>query len=139
MKAQKNNYFKVVTTENGGIPEILLYGIIGQERWWEEDKSASITDIEFVKTLRKLEEKHDKINLRINSPGGSMYHGNAIISAIISSKAEITGYNDGLCASMAADIWIACHKREMPDHTILMVHSALGFTLGNAKDHRNSA
>lgn len=135
----ENKYFNIVTSDDNGIPEILLYGDIGQDEWWNNDKENTITDIEFVKTLRKLEAKNDVINIRINSPGGSIFHGNAIITAIKNSKAEIHTYNDGVAASMASGIWLSGHVRHMASNAVMMIHSPMNGKFGNAKDLRTAA
>jgi len=135
----KDQYFKVITTTNGDVAEILLYGIIGQEYWWRESDEDDITDIAFIKKLRELEKDYDRINIRINSPGGSVYHGNAIISAIQNSKAEIHTYNDGLAASMGADIWLAAKHRHMAKNAMMMIHSPSSWVWGTAKQMRKEA
>ena len=142
MKAIKDKYFNVVTNKESGIPEIFLYGYIGQDlRYSQERKEESITDLMFVQTLRSLEEKHKRINCRINSPGGSMFHGNSIITSVRSSKAEIHMYNDGLAGSMAAEIWTCVNikRRHMPSNALLMKHSPINIEIGNALDFRTAA
>lgn len=139
----KNNkiakqYFNVVTSDDAGVGEILLYGVIGQEYWWRDSDEDDITDLAFVKALRAMEKKHDRINIRINSPGGSIFHGNAIIAAMKNSKAEIHTYNDGLAASMGFGIWLAGEVRHMNETSLAMAHSASTITFGNAKDHQET-
>lgn len=137
----EDKYFKIVAQEDGDTAEILLYGFIGEVRnmWDERDEDKSNTDVEFARTLSDLEKRYSRINLRINSPGGSMYHGNAIVSAIRRSKAEIHTYNDGLAASMAADIWMAGQMRHMNSNSLLMIHSPSTICYGTAKDLRREA
>ena len=114
----KDRYFQVITAESGGTPEILLYGVIGMDDFASPDEA--ITDVEFLKAFRALEMKHDRINIRINSPGGSMYHGNAIVTAIQESKAEIHTYNDGLAASMASTIFLVGDVRHASKNSLLL-------------------
>jgi ATP-dependent protease ClpP protease subunit len=136
---------KIITFEGEKSADMLIYGYIG-ELWWysydlEEEKyiDDEVTDIKFLRALRKLEAKYDRINIRINSPGGDMKHGNAIINAIRNSKAEIHTYNDGLAASMAADIWMAAPHRHMATNALLMIHAASNIVWGTAKDFRRAA
>jgi ATP-dependent Clp endopeptidase proteolytic subunit ClpP len=137
----QDQYFKVVTGEREDRAEIFLYGMIGQDFWWgdEEMKEESITDISFIKTIRELEKDFDRIDIRINSPGGSVMHGDPIIAAIRSSKSEIHTYVDGMAASMAADIWVAGHVRHMGVNSKLMIHSTWSGAIGNAQDLRKAA
>lgn len=134
------NYFQVVAEEGETSADILLYGYIGQDFWWnEERKQERITDISFVRKLRELESRYDRINIRINSPGGSVYHGDPIVSAIRNSKAEIHTYNDGMAASMAAIIWLAAPNRHMSVNAKLMLHATSSIAIGTAKAMRSEA
>lgn len=139
----RNNdkYFRVVTDERNGVGEIFLYGFIGQNYWWgdEDMKEESITDLSFVRALREMERQYDRIDIRINSPGGSVLHGDPIITAMRSSPAEIHTYVDGMAASMAADIWLAGKVRHMASNSKLMIHSTSTIAFGTAQDMRSAA
>lgn len=140
----KNNidrFFKVITSEGADEADILMYGYIGQYDLWAEDDddNESITDLAVAKAIRKLDAKYNKINIRINSPGGSMYHGNAIVTAMQSAKAEIHTWNDGLAASMAADIWLAGDVRHMANNALMMIHAPSSSVWGTAKKMRQEA
>ena len=140
MKRKNNTYMQVITGSDGAAGEILLYGFIGQDYWWwPEKEEESITDIAFRKAFNELAEKHDRINIRINSPGGSLMHGNAIISTIMNSKVEVHTYNDGMAASMAASIWLASKNRHMGVNATLMLHNTMNGIWGNAKELRQMA
>lgn len=140
MKNQSDQYFQVKASEKENSASILLYGYIGQDEWWDEDrKEELITDIAFIQKLGELESRYQRINIRINSPGGSVYHGDAIIAAIRNCKAEIHTYNDGMAASIAAVIWLAGHQRHMSSNAKLMLHSTSTIEMGTAKDFRSTA
>lgn len=134
-------YMQVITGADGDAGEILLYGYIGQDLWWDkEEKEKSITDIEFRRAFNELAAQKDRINIRINSPGGSLFHGNAIVSTIMNAKGvEVHGYNDGMAASMAASIFLACPNRHMGVNATMMLHSTINIAVGNAKDMRMMA
>ena len=135
----KGDYFNVIAIEGSDSADVLLYGIIGQDKWWADDPTEPITDLAIVQKLKELEAKYGRINVHINSPGGSMYHGLAIISALRNCKAEIHTYNDGVSASMASAIWMSGQHRHMAKNTLLMVHSPINGTWGNAKQLRSMA
>lgn len=140
MKKQTEQYFQVIASEKEDSADILLYGYIGQDDWWDEDrKEERITDIAFIQKLSELESRYQRINIRINSPGGSVYHGDAIIAAIRNCKADIHTYNDGMAASIAAVIWLAGHQRHMSVNAKLMLHSTSTIIYGTAKDLRQAA
>ncbi len=134
------NYFKVVTGDQDGTAEMFLYGYIGQDFWWDEDMNEeSITDLAVVRSIRELEKNNSRINIRINSPGGSVMHGDPIISAIRASKAEVHTYVDGIAASMAFDIWLAGSVRHVSLNSKLMCHATSTIEFGTAKQMRQAA
>ena len=133
-------YFRVVTNQTAGKAEMFLYGYIGQDFWWDEDlQEESLTDLAFLKAFRELEKSYTEIHLRINSPGGSVFHGDPIITAIRNSEATVHTWNDGLAGSMAADIWVAGNVRHMAENAKLMIHSTSSIAFGTAKDMREAA
>ena len=76
----------------------------------------------------------EEINIYINSPGGSVSDGLAIIDTmeLLKSKIKVIGY--GTVASMAAVILACGHKRCCLKHTRLMIHQIYGGIQGNASD-----
>ena len=139
MKMTKHQYFKVATSQTADAGELYIYGYIGQEKWWEDDPTEALTDIAVVQAIRELESKYKRINVRINSPGGSVMHGDPIITALRNSTAEIHTYNDGIAASMAADIWMAGKYRHMATHSKLMIHATSAIAIGTAQDMMDAA
>lgn len=111
-------------------PEILVYGYIGGE---------DVCSGDFIKELRSLEKTSAKINIRINSGGGSVFEGIAIFNAILNSKAEVTTYVDGLAASMATIIALAGKKVYMSKIARFMTHKPSGMSSGNGDQMRKDA
>jgi ATP-dependent Clp protease protease subunit len=133
-------YFRVMTTpESNDTAELYLYGYIGQEKWWEDDPTEPLTDLAVVQAIKELEKDYSRINVRINSPGGSVMHGDPIITALKSSPAEIHTYVDGIAASMAFDIWVSAKNRHASTHSKMMVHATSSITMGTAQDMRHAA
>lgn len=78
------------------------------------------------------EESHAPINIIINSPGGSVSAGLAIIDSMHAMKCEVCTRATGLAASMAAII-LACGtrgKRTATPNTDIMIHQPLQNGLG---------
>lgn len=73
-----------------------------------------------------LAQNCTKINVRINSIGGNVLDGYAIVSAILNSKVPCNTYIDGLAASIAGVIAVAGKKCYMMDYGTLMMHNANG-------------
>lgn len=134
MSKEQTQYWKVVTHEEESIAELFLYGYIGQDMRWlgEEYDEETLTNISVVKRLRELEEEYSTIKVRINSPGGSVFHGDPIVTAIRNSSADIHTYADGIVASMAADIWLAGKTRHVGLNSKLMFHNISTTAHGNA-------
>jgi len=136
----QDKYCRVITGEKEGRAEMFLYGFIGQDFWWDSElNEESITDLAFVKAIRKLEKEYNRIDVRINSPGGSVFHGDPIITAIRNSKAEVHTYIDGIAASMAFDIWLAGDVRHAAINSKAMIHSTSTIAIGTAQDMRETA
>lgn len=127
----KQPYYKI-ENKSGQEADILIYGVIG-DSWWEE----SVTAKRFVTDFKELEKTCSRINIRINSPGGSVFDGLAIFNAIHSSKSEVHTYNDGLAASMGAVILLAGKTVHTAKNALLMLHSPMGGVYGTAKDIQN--
>lgn len=136
----KDQYFRVVTGEGpDGGDEIFIYGFIGQEKWWEDDLTEPLTDLAVVQAIRAADAKNKPIHVRINSPGGRVLHGEAIVSAIASARNTVHTYVDGIAASMAWDIWMRGHVRHFPDNAKGMVHTSSTIGIGNAENMRATA
>lgn len=87
---------------------------------------------DFIRDLKAVSTKN--INLRINSPGGSVFEGIAIANALRSHPANVTVYVDGLAASIASVIALAGNRLVMMPQSQLMIHDASGACYGNAAD-----
>lgn len=75
-----------------------------------------------------------KINLRLNSPGGSVFEGIAIANAIRQHPASVTVYVDSIAASIASVIALAGDRLVMMPQSQLMVHNASGACYGDATE-----
>ncbi|MEM9835155.1 MAG: head maturation protease, ClpP-related [Bacteroidota bacterium] len=134
--------FQVHTEKGVNEATIYLYGYIGQEGEFylpKEEQQDDLTAISFVKEINALSAKYPRINVRINSPGGMIYEGDAMVNAILNCSAEVHTFNDGLAASMAATIWLAGQQRHMAVNAKVMIHSVSSYVFGNARDMRAAA
>ena len=116
--------------------DILVYGIIGD--YWEQNP---VTASQFVKDFKALEQKYDRINIRINSPGGLVFEGLPMYNAIANSEKDIHTYNDGLAASMGAVLLMSAKKGKVHSakNALTMIHAPSSLVIGNAKDMREEA
>lgn len=74
------------------------------------------------------------IHLRINSPGGDVFDGRAIATAIAQHKSNVIAHVDGLAASAASYIAVAADSVEMALGSFLMIHNAWTIAAGNAEE-----
>ena len=80
-----------------------------------------------------------KINVHINSGGGSVFGGIAIYNILKRHNAEIVVYVEGLAASIASVIAIAGDIIIIPANAQMMIHKPSSITWGNADDMRKEA
>lgn len=90
---------------------------------------------EFVSELRSVTAP--TMNVRINSPGGSVFDGITIANAIMAHPANVTVYVDGLAASIASVIALSGDRVVMMPRSQMMIHDASGLCIGNAADMRD--
>lgn len=107
----------------GDTTEILIYDFID---------AFGVSAKDFVEDLRKVNTKN--ILLRINSPGGDVFDGIAILNALRAHKAHKVVMIDGIAASIAAIIAMAGDEIVMADNAFMMIHNSWGFAVGNAND-----
>lgn len=123
---------------NGKVGELYIFGEICDEKWYDEDTTpTSIKDA--------LDEMGDikTLEIHLNSGGGSVFSGLAIIGVIENFKSKKScktiSIIEGLAASMASVIACACDKVVMKENSFMMIHPASSFAWGNAEDLRHTA
>ena len=110
--------------------ELDLYGSVGDPAGIDPAKVAAL--------LRGAPDAK-RINIRLNSAGGSAFDGVAIMNAIKDHPAKVTVKVDGLAASAASIIAMAGDTIEMGDGAFMMVHNVTAAAFGNADDMRDMA
>lgn len=114
---------------SNGAAEIYIYDEIG---YW------GVTAKDFANDLKEYKSS-DIINLRINSPGGSVTDGIAIYNLLKSHSAKINVQIDGLAASMASTIAMAGDTITMPENALMMIHNPWGYATGDSEEMRKTA
>jgi ATP-dependent Clp protease protease subunit len=79
------------------------------------------------------------VDLRLNSPGGSIFDAVAIHNAIKRHEGTVTVWIDGIAASAASYIAMAGDEIVMPENAFLMIHDPAGLVMGTAEDMRAMA
>lgn len=80
-----------------------------------------------------------KITVQINSPGGEVFDGVAIHTALAMSKAHVTTFNVGIAASAASFIMMAGDTIKQARNATMMIHEASGLVWGNKREMRQQA
>lgn len=84
-------------------------------------------------------ESDTTLHLRINSPGGDVFEGRAIATAIAQFRGKTIAHIDGLAASAATSVANAADEIEIVDAGFYMIHNAWTFAWGNKADLRSTA
>lgn len=118
-------FFNIESSEDKAC--IYIYGEI-------DDYQGKVEDI--VSELRTISQKYNKVEIRINSQGGDVHSGIAIITALKTCSADISIYVDGIAASMASVIALCGKPLYMSKHSRLMLHSIKTGVYGDKEDLR---
>ena len=118
--------FKYIKNISENEATILLYNQIGDSVDANGQYVYGISGSGFANEIQYLQDKCKKINVRINSIGGSVLDGYSIVSAILNSSVPCDTYIDGLAASISGVIAMCGKKVKMADYGTLMLHNPSG-------------
>ena len=137
MQRNKLHYEITNKKEDSKSVDIMIYDSIPGYDYetWRMVNTAS----QFVKDFKQLEKQYDRINIHINSPGGSVYHGFPMFNVIANSEKDTHTYNDGLAASMGGILLLAGKTVHTAKNALIMIHSTSGLAIGNSEDFRGMA
>jgi ATP-dependent Clp endopeptidase proteolytic subunit ClpP len=117
-----------------GVAKLRLYDVI--DSW---GGSWGVSAKEFAAALDSLDPNTHTIQLHINSPGGEVFEGIAILNQLRTHPARVVAVVDGLAASAASFIAAGADEVVMGQNAELMIHDAWGLCVGNAADMRSLA
>jgi ATP-dependent protease ClpP protease subunit len=113
--------------------ELLIYDVIGED--WLSGRGILPVDVRDWLGERGGED----VTVRINSPGGSVFDGNAIHNALKHHDGEVTIIVDGIAASIASVVAMAGDLIVMEPNAMMMIHDPHSFVWGTAEDMRREA
>lgn len=116
-------------TETDGVATMRLYGPI--DSWGD---IWGVSALEFLEALDQISADTTDIRLHINSPGGEVFEGVAILNALRNHPANVTAIVDGIAASAASYVAVGVNETVMAPNTELMIHDAWGICIGPAAD-----
>lgn len=120
--AQSGSGLRSETTDD--TTTIYVYDVI--DGFW------GVSAADFARELAAITTAN--VVLRINSPGGDVFEARAMMTAIAAHAATFTAKIDGLAASAATALTLACDSVEISEGGFYMIHQAWTFAMGNADD-----
>lgn len=123
---------EVRANDDGSELEVIIYDVIGD--YWGEGVTAK----DVLGEISKFPEA-ERINVHVNSPGGSAFDGIAIYNALAQHAAEVVVTVDGAALSAASIISMAGDRILMAENAMMMIHEAWIFSGGTATELRKDA
>lgn len=141
-----NMIFNMVNTGDNEI-EIFVYSEIYNQKsfdWWTGAEGDEVTPNEFVAELKEAIRNTNHVVLRINSNGGQITAAETIATHLTecrNSGVKLECKIDGICASAAVRLAIACEKIMIPSSAYMMIHNPQILMYGyvSADDARKAA
>lgn len=127
-KTDQNKWYSVVTNMADRTAEIYIDGVIG----WDVTSASLIADVNQHKNLTN-------IHVYINTLGGGIGEGLAILNFLRRHSAHVTTEVTGYALSMGSIILLAGDQRLAASNTLMMIHRAQGGAYGDAKDMAKEA
>jgi ATP-dependent Clp protease protease subunit len=116
-----------------GTGEIFIYDDIGGGFF-----DDGITSKSFAEDLRALGGVN-LLNIFINSPGGSVFHGISIHNQLARHRARKVVHIDGIAASIASVIAMVGDDIVIAENGMIMIHEPFAMAAGTAADMRKMA
>lgn len=117
-------------------PDNILY--IGSDTYLDEDESGVDHKMaeKVIKNLHILDRSplENGITIKMNNPGGDVYHGLAVYDAISTCQNRVTMIAYGHVMSMGSLIFQAADKRIMSPNSRMMIHYGQGCVSGHLLD-----
>lgn len=120
--SQKNQWFRLKDSANGAA-RLDVFDEIG---FWGISASELNAQLQAVSA--------SSIDVHINSPGGDVFDGIAILNMLRGHPATVNVIVDGLAASAASFIAMAGNTLTMMPNSQMMIHDASGVCVGNNAD-----
>ena len=120
----------VNVVKNESVSAIYIYDVI--DSYW----GVSAKDV--ISALANV-GADEEVHFHINSPGGDVFEGRAIMAAIRAHNGKTVAFVDSLAASAATSIAIACDEVVISQGAFFMIHNASGMVWGDKADMREVA
>lgn len=134
-KTEDDVGFLEIKNTSDNAASLYIYGDIVSDSWgkWSEEDTCPKDIAEF---LAGIDDDAD-LTVYLNSGGGDVYAGIGIHSILQRHKGHVKGVVDGIAASIASVILMACDEIEVSNGAQIMIHKPLTYGWGNADDFRD--
>jgi ATP-dependent Clp endopeptidase proteolytic subunit ClpP len=105
---------------------------------YDEIGAFGVSAKSFLADLQRIPADHT-ILLKIHSPGGEVFDGNAIFNSLKRRAADVVVQIEGIAASMATVISLAGNHVKMAANGFYMIHNPWGMAMGDAAELRDQA
>lgn len=133
---EKCGYLDLTQTESGAA-ELYFYGDIVSAQWLSEWYAEDKCPQDIADFLNQIDNKSD-LTIYFNSGGGDVFAGVAICNILRRHEGHKRGIVDGLAASIASVILMACDEITIKTGAQVMIHKPWCYTAGNADDLRQT-
>ncbi len=125
-------FWNFVNNAQTGASELYIDGeIASEESWW----SDVVTPRAFRRELARVGD----VTVFINSPGGDVFAGAEIYTALREHKGKVTVKISGIAASAASVIAMAGDEVLMSPVAYMMIHDPWTYAVGNARELEHTA
>lgn len=116
----KPDWFSIQAATATSPAEIFVYGPVG----W-----PFVCEDELIRALSIM--KDDPVVARINTPGGDVFAGIALMNCFANHPGGVTARIESLAASIGSVIPMGCRKIEAYSNSTMMIHNSWIVTAGN--------
>ncbi len=131
-KAESVGYIEVRDAAQGSGVEMYIYGDIVSSEWdkWSDEDRCPQDIADFLAQI----DRDADMTIYINSGGGDVFAGIGIYNILRRHTGHKKGIVDGIAASIASVIMMACDEIVVASGAQVMVHKPLTIAWGNADD-----
>ena len=133
----QRQYYSLITEESGGKSQLWIDGEITSGSsgwdWWTDDRLIG------EKTFREDLARCGDVDVFINSPGGDVFAGMSMYTALKMHPHKVTVKITGIAASIASVIAMAGDEILISPVGYMMIHDPWTVVVGNARDMEHEA
>jgi ATP-dependent protease ClpP protease subunit len=127
---ERQPWYQIRNAATGSAAEILIYD--------EIDSWFGVAAERLAREISALDDNRE-LTVRINSPGGNIYDGVAILNSLRAHPGKVTVVVDGIAASAASVIAMGGDEVVMSRNSEMMIHNGTAMAMGGAEDMRKMA